>query len=233
MTYPPDDMETLTLPRLAQRSVLADEVYEILREHLITGRIKPGTHLNLDRLAREMHVSNTPARQALARLEADGLVTKEPFRGFFASPILDSTSVAELYEFRLMIEPAIAGRGASRATPEAVEQLHTLCADALALTSSEAGDSASRLGKADMDFHLAVAALTGNSVILDHLGTLLTQMSRYTLYQRPQAARDAWDEHQSVVAAIGSADATLAHDAMRNHLRNGYHRSIGVSNARP
>ena len=67
------------LGRQPQRTVLADDVYEIIRESLISQRIAPGSRLNLDELARKLHVSNTPVRQALARLESDCLVTKEPY----------------------------------------------------------------------------------------------------------------------------------------------------------
>src|SRR6185436_1405366 len=116
------------LGRQPQRTVLADDVYEIIRESLISQRIAPGARLNLDELARKLHVSNTPVRQALARLESDGLVTKEPYRGFAASRLLDSRTIIELYEYRLMIEPATAARAARKRSEAGGIELERACA---------------------------------------------------------------------------------------------------------
>lgn len=215
----------LSLPRPAPRRVLADEVYEILREGLLSRRIEPGARLNLDLLARELHVSNTPVRQALARLEADGLVTKEPYVGFTASPLLDSRTVDELYDLRLLIEPAGAGRAAKRDLRDGTARLADLCDRAERMLSEQPAAHVEALGNADAEFHLAVADAAGNRVILGYLGQVLTQMSRYTLYASSHAAHRAWAEHRTILEAIERGDADAAHQAMRAHLRNGLDRA--------
>ncbi|GAA4342200.1 GntR family transcriptional regulator [Microbacterium rhizosphaerae] len=214
----------LSLRRPAPRRVLADEVYEILRESLLSQRIAPGARLNLDQLARELHVSNTPVRQALARLEADGLVTKEPYIGFTASPLLDSRTIEELYDLRLLIEPAGAGRAAKRGPAEWIAKLEEIVTAAEGMLEEQLPEHAEALGNADAEFHLAVASAGGNGVIVDYLGQVLTQMSRYTLYSSRQAAHHAWEEHRTVLEAIERGDSDEALKAMRAHLRNGWDR---------
>jgi DNA-binding GntR family transcriptional regulator len=214
----------LSLPRPAPRRVLADEVYEILRESLLTQRIAPGSRLNLDLLARELHVSNTPVRQALARLEADGLVTKEPYVGFTASPLLDSRTIEELYDLRLLIEPTGAARVAKRGSGEWIVTLEDICASAEGMLGEQSSEHVEALGTADAEFHLAVAQAAGNGVIVDYLRQVLTQMSRYTLYASRPAAHHAWEEHRTVLDAIRRGDSSEALKAMRTHLHNGLDR---------
>lgn len=216
--------DDFVLPRLAQRSVLADEVYEILRESLLSHRIPPGARLNLDRLARELHVSNTPVRQALSRLEADGLVQKEPYVGFTASPLLDSRTIEQLYDLRLLIEPVNAGRAATAAGREGVAELTAICTGADALLADSSAENAQSLGAADMEFHVSIAKRAGNDVIASHLHEVLTQMSRYTLYTSDDAAHLAWAEHRTILDAIDASDSDAAKQAMRQHLRRGLHR---------
>lgn len=217
----------VSIGRVPQRSVLADEVYRILRENLIARRIEPGARLNLDQLARDLHVSNTPVRQALARLESDGLVTKEPYRGFAASPLLDSRAIAELYDYRLMIEPPTAARVARRPRPEVVAELDGLCdGESIQALIDEGAEDA--LGDRDIAFHCAIAREAGNTVVLDSLAAALTRMRLYTVYHRHGAASQAWDEHRSVLESIRAGDPEAAALAMRAHLTCGLDRLRGV-----
>ncbi len=71
-----------TKPLRSLRTVLSDETYSRIREMLLTHEIAPGERINIDALARDLDVSQTPVREALARLESDDLVIKEPLRGY-------------------------------------------------------------------------------------------------------------------------------------------------------
>ncbi|MCX5317019.1 GntR family transcriptional regulator [Streptomyces sp. NBC_00154] len=216
-------MSRPSLPR-PQRSVLADEVYEILREGLMSQRIAPGSRLNLDKLARELHVSNTPVRQALARLEADGLVAKEPYRGFTASQLLDSRTIAELYDYRLLIEPPTAARAARHQHAAAVAELESLCdgneITRLITTAPDDDDLAQR----DVDFHCSIARQAGNGVVVNNLAQTLLHMRRYTVYGLHGAGEQAWLEHRAIMAAIAAGDPEAASTAMREHLVCGLDR---------
>jgi len=210
--------------RVPHRSVLADQVYDILREGLMSRRFAPGEHLNLDHLARELHVSNTPVRQALARLESEGLVTKEPYRGFAASPLLDSRTIGELYGYRMLLEPPTAARTAQRHTAEGLAILERLCdaAEVSALMNDASGEDA--LGIRDTQFHTTIAREAGNTVVVENLVVALTRMSIYTMYHRHGAAEQAWAEHRVILAAIRASDPDAASAAMYAHLKGGIER---------
>jgi DNA-binding GntR family transcriptional regulator len=210
--------------RLPERSVLADDVYNILKEGLLSHRIAPGSRLNLDQLARELHVSNTPVRQALARLESENLVTKEPFRGFAASQLLDSRAIAELYGFRLLIEPPSAARAARHRGEADLLDLDSLCdvQDIQRLVADPAGQD--EIAQRDAEFHGHIARQAGNQVIAENLATALNRMRPYTMYHRNTAGELAWEEHRAIAAAIRAADPDAAAAAMRDHLTNGRDR---------
>ncbi len=209
--------------RVPSRNILADDVYGILRDSLISGRVEPGSRLNLDQLARELHVSNTPVRQALARLEADGLVTKEPYRGFMASRLLDSRTIAELYEYRLILEPATAARAAANAPVAGLDELEELC-DPDVVDGLLHDEAVAELGQRDIDFHCGIARLAGNSVVLENLTLTLTRMRLYTAYDRLGAGERAWHEHRLITDALRVGDQHAAAAAMRDHLRGAYER---------
>jgi DNA-binding GntR family transcriptional regulator len=214
-----------TLRRLPQRNVLADDVYDIIREGLVTRRIPPGARLNLDQLARELFVSNTPVRQALARLEAEGLVTKEPYRGFSASPMLDLQTLSERYELRMMIEPATAASVAKHPTADLARRLDELCVSAASVRQNPGSDASEVLSQHDVDFHGAIAAAAGNNLIVEVLDQTLVRMIGYTLYQVQDVWEQSWDEHQVIVDAINAGDPAGAKQAMRLHLQSGYERA--------
>ena len=74
--------------RLLRRQMLADDVYEAIKTMLMDHVIRPGARISIDGLAREFQVSSTPVREALARLESEGLALKEPLKGYRATPLL-------------------------------------------------------------------------------------------------------------------------------------------------
>jgi DNA-binding GntR family transcriptional regulator len=207
-----------------RRNVLADEVYEVLRQGLVSRQMAPGSRLNLDQLARELHVSNTPVRQALARLESEGLVTKEPYRGFAASPMLDTRTVVELYECRQLLEPPTAGRAAVHRTDADAAGLDELCDEETVSRLAAVYSTDKTLAHRDVEFHLAVAEMAGNSVVVEHMDLILTKMSRYSAYGQTEAWKQAWREHRAVAEAIRAKDAEGAARAMRTHLASGLER---------
>lgn len=213
------------LPPLAvpNHTILADKVYESLREALISRVITPGSRMNLADLSRSLHVSNTPVRQALARLESEGLVMREPYRGYTATPLLDARTIAELYDARALLEPVGAGRAARAASSAQREELTQLCSrDDIArlLDSHDESDVAQR----DVDLHVLIGEMSGSTVLANLVGDLVRRATRYTLYHRRSAAEEAWEEHRAVADAIMRHDAPGAAEAMTHHLRSGLER---------
>jgi DNA-binding GntR family transcriptional regulator len=109
--------------RLPERHLLADDVYETVKAMPMDHAITPGARLSIDALARRLQVSQTPIRETLARPESEGLVTKEPMRGYSPTSLLDRESLEDLYVLRLLLEPWAAARAAELVDDEGVSRL--------------------------------------------------------------------------------------------------------------
>ena len=86
--------------RIPTRRVLADDVYEQIRALIMSDGIAPGARVNIDELARQLDVSPTPVREALARLESEELVSRLPLRGYSVTDLLNRKQVDDLYALR-------------------------------------------------------------------------------------------------------------------------------------
>ena len=108
------------------RGRLADEVYDTLLGQLMSLRIEPGSRVTIDALALELRVSQTPIRDALNRMEADGLVVRVPHAGYRIPPQITRERFEDMVEIRLLLEPSAARHAAERASSEQVSGLPPL-----------------------------------------------------------------------------------------------------------
>ncbi|MFE9356264.1 GntR family transcriptional regulator [Streptomyces olivaceoviridis] len=92
------------------RTSVRESVFQALMALLMDHALKPGAKLSIDGLARELGVSQTPVREALARCESEGLVVHRPDVGYLAAPLLDQAGLNDLYDIRLLLEPTAAER---------------------------------------------------------------------------------------------------------------------------
>ncbi|ADI04435.1 transcriptional regulator, GntR family protein [Streptomyces bingchenggensis BCW-1] len=83
-------------------------VFQALMTLLMDHDLEPGTKLSIAGLARQLDVSQTPVREALARCESEGLVVRRPNAGYLVAPLLGRTGLDDLYDIRLLLEPAAA-----------------------------------------------------------------------------------------------------------------------------
>lgn len=202
------------------RQNLSDEVYEIVREYLIDQRLQPGSRLVIDTMAEELGVSQTPLREALARLEADQFVLKEPHRGYTVAPLLDRAAFEELYEMRLLVEPHAAGLAARRgsdadlaAIGEAYERMRR----------SSAGPryrEYRQLLEGDAAFHERIARASGNRYLRQTIDRLRTHQLAARLYAGAGIPdrQHTLDEHGTILAAIERREGRAAETLMRRHL---------------
>ena len=174
---------------------------------MLVGAIGPGERLNIDQLARDLHVSPTPLREALARLEAEEIVAKRPLAGYHATPLLTRTGVSELFDLRIQIEPWLANlAAASGASWPATPVL------------PHADDDLARLAARDAGFHDTVAMLAGSGLARQALRRLNAHFHIYRLFARQGALPRDLEGHEAVADAIRSHDKAAAARAMRRHL---------------
>ncbi|MEO3769185.1 GntR family transcriptional regulator [Micromonospora sp. B9E7] len=204
--------------RPARRLTLAEDVYESIKTLVMDHLLPPGERVNIDALARELDVSPTPVREALARLEADGLVRKRPLSGYSTTPLLSRAEFDDLFDVRQLLEGATAARAATHASTEARQRVS---AEAAASIDVEAGDGYRRhaaFTALDAKFHDLIAEVSGSPLLRDTITRLHSHLHLHRLYFPVAGAPDTNTEHQRIAAAIVAGDAAAATAAMRAHL---------------
>ena len=199
---------------IARPSGLAEEVYRRIRADIMSLRLPPDTRVSVDSLARELGVSQTPIREALSMLEANGLVSKRHFAGYATSPRMDRAQLDELFEFRLLVEP--------HAARKAAESMRD--ADMDALTSGETAASHDAFADMDTEFHKLIAQGARNHLIADSLSRLHIHVHIFRSCFRSEIAEEAVHEHADIIYALRSRHGPTAEAAMRRHIERSYRR---------
>ncbi|MDX6346513.1 MAG: hypothetical protein QOF84_1303 [Streptomyces sp.] len=206
------------------RSVLADRVYELLKVKLMDNVVEPGARLSIDALSRDMDVSATPIREALARLESDGLVVKRAHRGYTAAPRLDSRAFDELFRMRMLLEPASASWAAQAANAKQIVALEDLIAAMREPVTGDSYENYRAFAAQDAAFHLALAEASGVGLMVDVLTRLRPHTQLYRLYYTVGISDDTVAEHSRVIDAVSRRDADSAAAAMAAHLSASHQR---------
>lgn len=205
--------------RPARRTTLAEDVYQSVQALLMDHVVAPGERINIDALARQLEVSPTPVREALARLESDGLVRKRPLAGYTAAPLLTRAEFDELVEMRLILEPTAARRVAARDCSAA--DLARLRAEA-ALPDPVPGRhgfaAIAEFTAQDARFHHLLAEWSGNRMLHATVVRLRAHLHLFRLHFPTTHHGPSGQEHLRVVDAIARGDADAADAAMRAHL---------------
>ncbi|MEV4839843.1 GntR family transcriptional regulator [Nonomuraea sp. NPDC049486] len=204
------------------RGRLADEVYDALLGQMMSLRIEPDSRVTIDVLARELGVSQTPIRDALNRMEAEGLVVRVPHAGYRIPPQITRHRFEDMLEVRLLLEPAAARRSAERASPQQVADMRRMLEDMAELEGGKGPMAYGAFGLRDAALHDLVASSAENQVIRETLARLHTHVHLFRLHRDAQVTHLAMAEHEEVVAAIAARDPDAAAYAMRRHiLRSG------------
>jgi DNA-binding GntR family transcriptional regulator len=208
----------------AGRQAMVDDVYERLKSLLLDHVVEPGHRINVDALTRVFAVSQTPIREALARLEAEGLVVKEPLRGFRASPLLSNAEFEELYDFRLLLEPWAAARAARRVTPDAAVGLEQELGSWTSAPEGSRYFDYRELSAHDARFHDRIVALAQNGPLSTAYERLHAHLHLFRLNYRRTIGDEAIREHRAIAAAIVAGEPDAAEQAMRLHLTASHDR---------
>jgi DNA-binding GntR family transcriptional regulator len=209
----------------ATGSLRPTEVHEHLRGLIMSGVIPPGQRINIDDAARRLSVSPTPVREALAALESEGLVLKVPLRGYRTTELLTRDELIELYELRMLLEPAAAASAARRIDGRA---LSALDAELATLNAHPDALPAGQLAAHDERLHGLVFAAAGNDLIARTYARTHCHLHIFRLAYSGTYGHHTVDEHAHIVAAIRSGDPERAAEAMRDHLDRSLGRVLGA-----
>ena len=213
------------LPRL-KRSTLGDDVYETLRAAVLEHTLTPGERVNIDALARDLEVSPTPVREALARLESEGLVRKRPLVGYAVSPLLTRGEFHDMFDMRLLLECAAARWAAERATEMQRAELVTEAARTIAGEDDHGWHAA--FTALDSHLHDLVAQAAANPLLRDGIARLHAHLHLHRRYFPYSQIAVTNDEHRKLAAAIRDGVPDRAETAMREHLTRARDRHLAA-----
>ncbi|MFC8099335.1 GntR family transcriptional regulator [Streptomyces sp. NPDC057363] len=214
-------------PAVPVRQVLSDSVYEDIKAMVMDHGIAPGARVGIEALARTLNVSPTPVREALARLESDGLVVKRSLSGYRATELLTRRGVEELFEMRLLLEPRAAALAARNADESQLDAVEAILEDMQA-HPGPAGPYAAYRGFAALDqrFHDAVAEAAHRPLLADAVERLHSHLHIFRLSNLQSDGAPTLAEHERVVRAILRRRAERAAEAMADHLARSLERRL-------
>ncbi|WP_374010838.1 GntR family transcriptional regulator [Leifsonia sp. LS-T14] len=197
------------------------QVYARLRAQILDLDRVPGSRLTERGLESELGASRTPLRAALMRLEAEGLVARDG-RGWQVSPI-DLGEIASLSELRDAVETAAVRLSCARATDT---EIAAVAAHLDGFDHSRSTDDAVRAGT---EFHVRLAALSGNHFFADAVDSAMTRLAR----SRWLVARsdEAWEEHRDILRLIAARDADAAATRIHEHIVGTHARLLAALDA--
>jgi DNA-binding GntR family transcriptional regulator len=191
-------------------------VYEELKMRILKGEIAPGQRLMEVETSEELGVSRTPVREAIKKLEKEGLVVVEPRRGTYAAQISDNDLI-EILEVRESLEALAAQYAAKRMKATQKEKLKSL---AEKYNKAVKDGKLTMMIKYDTEFHRILAEGSNNKTLInliDQLRELLLRF-RYLYYDNTARAEKNPAEHQRIIDAIMDGDEKAAHDATLAHI---------------
>lgn len=224
--------------QINKREKLSDKLYGRLLEKIVAGELKEGDKLPSENdIAQAFQVSRPVIREALLRLQADGLIYTRHGSGSFVNvrppdgltqitAPSDIPGLLRCFETRLPLEGAAASLAAQRATDEDLAAIK-----AALVTMEEAMDKGKIADKADFDFHMAIANATGNEFhvsVLETLHTATRSGMQVTLKLTKAGSRErqkkVQEEHRVIFEAISLGDVITADLAMRYHIQSARNR---------
>ena len=197
---------------------LRDVVFNTLRKAILTGELKPGERLMEIHLANRLGVSRTPIREAIRKLELEGLVIMIPRRGAEVAQITEK-SLKDVLEVRRALDALCAELACDRISDEEKERLRQACN---AFDHATVTGDATTIAAADVVFHDIIVQATGNARLIQLINNLSEQMYRYRFeYIKDESGHDNLvNEHRMIYESIIEQDKARAAEAARLHIDN-------------
>ena len=197
---------------------LRDVVFKTLRQAILTGELQPGERLMEITLANRLGVSRTPVREAIHKLEQEGLVIMMPRRGAQVAQITEK-DLCEVLEVRLGLEEMAVRFACERMSDE---QFKELCAAADEFSAAIDRNDLTTLAQADEKFHSLICRATGNDCLCSITNNLREQMYRYRIehLKDHDVRKDLDAEHKAICKALEKRDPETARTILCSHIEN-------------
>lgn len=197
----------------SQRPNLTEQVYEQLIGLLIGGELRPGDVITERRMAERLNASRTPIREALGRLEAEGLVYKQPSRGVTVSPF-STEAFVDILNVRQLLEAEAAYLAAGKIASERIEAIRS----ALLTLAKNPRPTLSEIWAVDDMLHGEIADAAGNVLMAALIRDLRRRTHVFNAYRNPVTPRFSADENIKLLDAVANKDRDAARAAMSAHI---------------
>lgn len=222
-----DERPLVPLVRPAHR--FSDQSVSVLREMVLSGRLRPGDRLNEVELAAALGISRGPLREAIQRLCSEGLLAAVPNRGAYVRTF-SPDELADLYEVRIALETHAVRLAARLRKQEAAAEL-----GALGALLEDTSHSLARSGgyPVDLDFHLQLAQLAGSRALLDSIAAVNRKVAiaRTRSGHERSRALQAFEEHQVILDHVAAGRGAAAAKMLARHLTASRDNAIRVLEA--
>lgn len=205
---------------MAVRSTLVDQVYERLMDLLLNGTLRSGDPISIDGTARDLGVSPTPVREALARLESTGNVVRVAMRGYRVPEMPDAKEIADIMDARLLIESRLAELACNRVDASLLDALQDAIEEQERAPHTSDAAAIRAYRRADERFHRLIAEHADNGALLRAYDALGGHGQRFRLFigvgVRDSACAIA--EHRELLAALRRGYGPEAYRIMHTHI---------------
>lgn len=210
-------MSNIYLP-LENYKPLRDIVFDYMKNAIISGELKPGERLMEVQLAEKLGVSRTPVREAIRKLELEGLVVMVPRKGAYVSD-LDAKDLLNVLEIRSALEGLAASLAAERITDEEINQLKTFV-DAF-YESLQKKDSEGMI-KYDKEFHDLIFIASRNDKLIQIMNNLQEHVHRFRVryINEEKRSKKIYQEHKKILEALEERNSDNAAKWAERHIRN-------------
>jgi DNA-binding GntR family transcriptional regulator len=201
-----------------QKTDLVDQVYELIRQRILTGELGPEAPLRQEELADQLGVSRQPISHALVLLEREGLISDYGRKGKMVAPI-NPTQLRDLYEVRGAIDGLAAYLCAIHRDSKTERELMLLIKQG---EDAQQTGSIQALAIADIAFHRALYERSGNPEITSFADRSWNHMVRsmHQVLESSSLRPGIWDEHRAIAEAIITGDADLARERATTHAQS-------------
>ncbi len=197
---------------------LRDVVFKTLRQAILRGELKPGERLMEIKLANKLGVSRTPIREAIRKLELEGLVLMIPRRGAEVAEITEK-SLNDVLEVRKALEELAVQLACERMDADG---LHALKEAARQFEESLGSEDVTRIAEADVAYHDIICQSTDYQRLVQLLNNFIEQMYRYRVeyLKKKECYPQLLREHQAIIEAIEESNKKIASEIMGQHIEN-------------
>jgi DNA-binding GntR family transcriptional regulator len=199
-----------------RRETLETQVYEALRKAIIEGRLARDERLVQDDLATQFGTSRIPVRDALKRLETEGLVTLDE-RGSYVVSYFGSEDVEEIYGLRLLLEPYAAGKALDCMTASDLEELENIAQE---MKEAATLKNIERYVQLNQTFHLSLYELSRQRRLVRMIQSLWLGLMPLTPMAVPGQLERSAREHEAIMRALQDRRRDSVESLMRDHIEH-------------